>query len=153
VTVPRLARREVHDGVRETLFAYARRVDAGDLDGVLELFSEDAVADYGLGRPRHGRDQLAPLLHGLRASCVATSHHVSNVVVRELAGGVASAQAYVVAWHLLTDGELLVLGRYEDELRPATDGWLITRRRLVVHGGGPDLPPFPRLARGDGGQA
>lgn len=137
-----------HAAALQVLLDYCVAVDAGDTAGVCELFTDDVVADYGSGPVRHGRAELEALVTTLRGSCERTSHHLSNLVVHDDGPGRLRARSAIVAWHLLRDGStLLILGRYDDVLRQADDGWRIARRALRVHGSVPPGTPFARVAR------
>src|SRR2546423_545646 len=47
---------------------FVERVNAGDLDGILELFEPDAVVAYPLDRPSQGTAALRELYAGLLAA-------------------------------------------------------------------------------------
>ncbi|HKY14255.1 MAG TPA: nuclear transport factor 2 family protein [Microthrixaceae bacterium] len=55
---------------RATIERYVDRHTAGDIDGILECFSADAVAEDPVGTPPHvGRDALRTFFEGTHALC------------------------------------------------------------------------------------
>jgi ketosteroid isomerase-like protein len=133
----RIRRLEDEASVTRLLLSYADRFDGGDSLGVAELFTADAVVDYGPEFPdlegRHAiRDGVAK---GMDEIFLATSHHISNAVV-DVDGDRADCSAYVYAWHRYRDGspDGYLWGRYLMECVRRGDGWRIARLRLEAAG-------------------
>jgi hypothetical protein len=127
----RFARVEVIDeegGIAALVFAYAERLDAGDLDGVASLFDRaDWVADgvvtgHGEG---HARRQYEPVHIGPDGT-PGTLHLVSNLIIDVAADrSTASARSSFVV--LQRRGPILA-GRYHDRFAHDAGGWYFTER-------------------------
>jgi SnoaL-like domain len=107
-----------------------------------DLFSPDAVGDYGLGTVSGGPD-IAAHLSDLGDTIASTAHSVSNVVI-DVDGDSALSSSYVLAWHWsqataergpTRPADYVAVGIYEDTWRRIESGWRITAR--VVHPLGP----------------
>ncbi|MBT8217131.1 MAG: nuclear transport factor 2 family protein [Acidimicrobiia bacterium] len=113
---------------------YAYHFDRNEPDLVAELFTDDAVIDYGPEFPAiRGRDEIPGRIRpGLDTVFEATSHHISNAQVAFTSATAASLHAYVYAWHRYldrsADGHLW--GRYQVECRRTEDGWKMTALTL-----------------------
>lgn len=128
----RIHRLESRAAIQRLLFRYCELVDRNEQDGVVGLFTDDAVFDYGLGRVQRGTEELRVLFSNLDAN-EATSHHLSNLGV-ELShdGRTASSTSTLYAFHRRrADGqEVHLWGRYIDDLVLTDVGWRLSHRRL-----------------------
>jgi uncharacterized protein (TIGR02246 family) len=117
--------------IADLLHRYAYHFDRNEPALVAELFTDDAVIDYGPEvEPIRGRAAIVGRIGpGLERTFVATSHHVSNVLVRFAADDAAHAVAYVYAWHRYhdrpEDGHLW--GQYHVSARRTDAGWRMSR--------------------------
>lgn len=131
------------DAALQVLHRYVDRVDALDLEGLRELFVDDATAEL-FGLVREGGDAIVRHLGRALGTFGATSHHVTNPIVT-VDGDGASISASVYAWHLRPSSEWWhVWGRYVVEMRRTGAGWRIHHLGLVGIGGGPDGDPAER---------
>ncbi len=119
----------------DTLHAYCDRVDRTDLDGLLALFTEDAVLDLGRTVVA-GRGRLRPLLIDLMRRWSTTNHHCSTMSVLRYDGTTADTVTYVYAFHDAPDRDesMHLWGRYEDELRKEAGEWRLRVHRLRIAG-------------------
>lgn len=143
-----------HLAIQNVLHGYCDCVDRADLEGLSQLFDENAEFDYGFGRIFHGRDQIVTLLTSRLHIYAATSHHLSNIRIERLSENEATSECYIHAWHQFPDGRTAdVFGRYFDDLVEGPDGWVISRRRVRAAGStGFDAPeglpsPFELIER------
>jgi hypothetical protein len=145
--VRRQARVEPHDGaltevvakqsIADTLARFCERIDEYDIDGVVDLFTEDCATDYGPGRggPLKGREPLRQRLRRSQAENKRTHHQLGQVRVVLEGKAVAHSIAYVTAWHELWNGEIRVARlQYRDRFVRETAGWAIAERLAVVTG-------------------
>ena len=147
------ALRELQDqeAIRTLLAEYCRHVDRNDADALAtRVFAEDGCFELGARHAVIGRENLRRMF--ARTLCVfsATSHHVSNIVIRMTGPDTAESTAYVYAWHRHVDNDRRIdlWGRYQDQHRRTGDGWRIQNRRLTVAGSdGWDNPPFEGVER------
>jgi len=124
----------------EALNAYAFHFDRNEPEEVGQLFTTDAVVDYGpeMGLLQ-GRDAIVTAIaSGLNTLFAATSHHVSNTSVSFEADGSARLTAYVYAWHRYRDGspDGYPWGQYHTTLCRTSEGWKFTSLTLKVAGAG-----------------
>ena len=124
--------------IENLVYAYAERIDAGDLAGVAELF-------------RHGRIQAAPgvVVEGADAvrklyeqstrlhedGTPRTRHVTTNVIVEvdEAAGRATSRASYTVVQQ--TDAlplQPIIVGRYHDSFHRVDGRWCFDTREMFV---------------------
>ena len=124
--------------ITDLISAYCDHFDRGEAEQVISLFTEDAVIDYGPDVPTMtGPDAFGPMIRqGLSNFFAATSHHVSNVVVRFEGPNAATSSCYLYAWHRYREDrpESELWGRYEHSFRRTHAGWRITRLVLKAAG-------------------
>lgn len=120
----------------EQIHAYCDHVDRVNLDALVDLFTEDAVFDYGNGSTFQGRDALKALFADRLGIYRATNHHCSTERVLNYDGTTAETVAYVYAFHETeaTDKHVHVWGRYEDSWQNQDGTWRIRERRVRVAG-------------------
>lgn len=121
--------------IRRLADRYALAVDTGDG----ELFAAQFTADGVLEAPRGrfvGRRALSGVPQMLRERYSRTFHAVLNQVP-EIINDEASAQTYSIARHFFHNEarqrhctEMTI--RYLDRFLHTADGWLLSRRELVV---------------------
>lgn len=132
---------EAREGIRETIAAYAHRVDGGRFDELVELFAPDGVLEVEGEPPHRGRDAIRAFVTGTGRDLAAGTgaprirHHVSNVLI-ELAGpDRARARCYFLA---VTDRGVDHWGRYRDELGRDGEVWRFVHRRVRTDGAARD---------------
>ena len=124
--------------IENLVYAYAERIDAGDLAGVAELF-------------RHGRIEAAPgvVLEGVDAvrklyesstrlyddGTPRTRHVTTNVIVEvdDAAGTAAARASYTVVQQ--TDAlplQPIIVGRYRDTFHRVDGRWCFDTREMFV---------------------
>ncbi len=134
------------------VFAYAERIDAGDLDGVAALL-RDAV---WRSPARPGGVRGADAIRNLYADVLlydgspCTQHVVTNLVIA-LDGDTASARARFTVLQARPDFPLqaIAAGRYHDAFARRADGWCFTERTVLLDLVG-DLTHHLRRAPGSG---
>lgn len=116
--------------IADLLHRYAYHFDRNEPEHVATLFTDDAVIDYGPDvAPIRGRAAIVERISpGLEHTFAATSHHISNVLVRFVAPDAATVVAYVYAWHRYHErseaGHLW--GQYRLRTRRTDAGWRIS---------------------------
>lgn len=132
----------VHDlaareAIRQTFYTYVDRVDAGDIESVGALFTDDATYDF-MGNERQGRDKITGWLRRAVSDFKHTSHHVSNELI-QVDGEEAQLSASLYAYHARKpDGAAWHFwGRYTQSLASIDGRWMITRMVLIGIDGSP----------------
>jgi len=128
------------EGIRETIAAYAHRVDGGRFDELVDLFAPDGVLEVE-GEPAHrGGDAIRAFVTGTGADLAAGTgaprirHHVSNVLIELDGPDRARARCYFLA---VTDRGVDHWGRYRDELVRDGDVWRFAHRGVRTDGAAP----------------
>ena len=122
------------------LYTYAERIDAGDFEGVAELFAHAQLSAEGRGVVASGYDAvLSTYVSTTRRygdGTPMTQHLVSNPIVEvDREGGVARCRSRFTVLQAVP-GVLglqpVIAGRYEDEFQATADGWQFARRHMIV---------------------
>ncbi len=124
--------------IRELIARYNVAIDDGDAEGWASMFTEDGVFDGIVGR-FEGREEIAGFCRRYStepkyADFRACQHWVDNVVIE---GG--GDEATLRADHLMVQptaegGRILLVARYDDEVRRVDGRWLFARRHVRTHG-------------------
>lgn len=128
------------ESIRALIVAYAERLDAGDLDGVADLFADGEFRSARGGTPLVGRDAVRRMYEPVllyEGGVPRTMHVLGNIEVQRDAGGeTATAHCTFVVLQAVTAGSLgpVLAGRYHDRFRRVDGAWRFAER--VVH---PDL--------------
>jgi hypothetical protein len=116
------------------LHRYCYFFDSSDVNGLRKLFTNDATVDYGPEVPLLvGLDVIMASIHkGLTTTFIATSHHLSNIVIEFDDEEHARASSYVYAWHRYhANPEIGYLwGQYSHTLRKEDGIWKIVTLQL-----------------------
>lgn len=128
--------------VENLLYTYAERIDAGDLDGVAELFARGRIHGVEDGPPEtvfEGRDAVRRLYGAttrIHADGTPRTRHVTTnaiIEVDEDAGTATSRSTYVV---LQATDQLplqpVITGRYRDTFRRLDGTWWFDTRVMHV---------------------
>ena len=108
------------DAIRDLIAAYALALDADDIDGCMELFTEDA--EYLVFGKTLNRDKVRKMFH--RAP---KGMHLTGVSLISLDGPRATARSQVLFVDTATRATRSAL--YDDELVKTDAGWRFRRRR------------------------
>lgn len=124
--------------IADLIHAYCHHFDRAEAEAVIALFTEDAVIDYGPDvPPMTGPAEFGPMIaRGLAELFAATSHHVSNIVVRFDGPDAATSLCHLYAWHRYRGGagESELWGQYRHGFRRTSAGWKISRLVLCAAG-------------------
>jgi hypothetical protein len=118
---------------QELLVAYCERIDAGDFDGVGELFSEGSIADDQGRQIARGAEAVAAFYRStviLHDGSPRTKHLVLNTVFDEEA---VARSSYLVLQALDGFGlQPIICGGYRDTFSRTPEGWRFAERRFSV---------------------
>ncbi|MBV8951660.1 MAG: nuclear transport factor 2 family protein [Actinobacteria bacterium] len=117
------------DAIGKLIFEYASRIDAGDFDGVAQLFARGSFLDF------RGADQVRSCFENLVIryddGTPRTKHVTTNLVVDvDEAGGTASARSYFTVLQSAPGAplQIVVAGRYSDSFARADGEWWFDHR-------------------------
>jgi ketosteroid isomerase-like protein len=134
------------DGAREIenlLYSYAERIDAGDLDGVADLFAHGRIHGQENGPPEtvfEGRDAVRAL-YGMATRMYEdtgtpkTKHLTTNarIEVDEDAGTATARSSFAVTQ--ATDAlplQLIITGHYQDTFHRIDGAWWFDTRVMFI---------------------
>lgn len=124
--------------ITDLVHAYCYHFDRAEAGAVVSLFTNDAVIDYGPDlQPMTGPAEFGPMIaRGLSELFAATSHHVSNFMIRLDGADEATSVCYLYAWHLYQKDakESELWGQYHHAFRRTPEGWKISRLMLRAAG-------------------
>ncbi len=128
--------------IENLLHRYAERIDAGDLEGVADLFAHGRIrasADAPPEQTFEGRDRVLALYRGSTQiyddGIPHTKHVTTNSIIEVDEGAIAaSARSYYTVFQRLDDFPLqpIISGRYHDTFQRIDGGWWFETRIMIV---------------------
>ncbi|MBM4268157.1 MAG: nuclear transport factor 2 family protein [Deltaproteobacteria bacterium] len=122
------------EAIRDVLVRYATAIDDKNWALLRTCFTADASTDYGDIGKWSDADGIVAFMEAAHQGFRATNHMLSNFVVR-VDGDRARATTYFHAVLSFAGDEAAwvdSVGRYEDTLVRAADGWQIASRRTLM---------------------
>jgi len=126
------------DAITTLIYTYAERLDAGDLEGVAQLFAEATLHSNQRAEVRRG---TAAVLQTFRSSVAlydgvpCTKHVTTNVIIDvDAQHGTATARSYFTVLQARPELPLQVViaGRYHDQFAHTANAWHFTDRLIYV---------------------
>ena len=120
-----------HHEVSQVLYRYALMVDSKDFDGLRELFTDDATAEYVGRESLSGADAIVAWIEE-RTRDSAWQHHLLSVYDVQVTGDHADAVTYHTSHQTKGDPDVvrLLVARYFDRLRRVDGTWRIEHKRM-----------------------
>ena len=128
-----------HVAIANLVFLYAERIDAGDFEGVADLFRSGEITTEGTALRRHGYAQVLEMYEGwtrrYEDGTPRTKHVTTNLIIEvDEESGTAECRSYFT---VLQQTEALPLqpiiaGRYRDRFERADGTWRFARRHIVT---------------------
>jgi 3-phenylpropionate/cinnamic acid dioxygenase small subunit len=128
--------------IENLLHTYAERMDAGDLEGVADLFAHGRVAASADAPPEYtfeGRERVLALYRGsariYEDGSPHTRHVTTNSIIEVEDGAeAASARSYFTVFQQLEDLPLqpIIGGRYHDTFKLIDGRWWFDTRIMIV---------------------
>ncbi|MBF66958.1 MAG: hypothetical protein CMQ29_04605 [Gammaproteobacteria bacterium] len=112
--------------ITELVAVYNQAIDAGRGEAWADTFTATGVFEVTGRNPVEGRAALIAMVEA-QAADSGIRHWTTNFVI-DPAGDGATLRCDLT---LLRGAEILLTGRYEDELARQDDGWKFTRRRCL----------------------
>jgi ketosteroid isomerase-like protein len=126
--------------IENLIYCYAERIDAGDLEGVADLFRDAEIASTVHNVRRAGFDQVLQMYQRAcrlyqPSGTPLTKHLTTNVIIELDEGGdTANARAYYTVIQA-TDAlplQAIISGRYRDRFRKVEGLWRFKSREMIV---------------------
>ncbi len=128
--------------IENLMYTYAERIDAGDLEGVAELFAHGRiVASPGASAEftAAGRDEVLRMYQGSTrlypCGTPRTKHVTTNAIIEaDDDAGTASVRSYYTVFQQLDDFPLqpIITGRYHDTFHRIDGEWWFDQRTMLV---------------------
>ena len=128
--------------IENLLHTYAERIDAGDLEGVAELFAHGRIAASADAPPEQtfeGRDRVLALYRGSTRIYDDGSPHTKHVTTNSIievddGASTASARSYYTVFQQVDDLPLqpIISGRYHDTFQHIDGRWWFDTRIMIV---------------------
>jgi 3-phenylpropionate/cinnamic acid dioxygenase small subunit len=128
--------------IENLLHIYAERIDAGDLDGVADLFIHGRIAASTEAKPEmvfEGRDRVLALYRGSMRIYDDGSPHTRHVTTNSIIdvnenGDAASARSYYTVFQQVDDLPLqpIISGRYRDTFQRIDGHWWFDTRIMII---------------------
>jgi 3-phenylpropionate/cinnamic acid dioxygenase small subunit len=126
--------------IENLIYCYAERIDAGDLEGVAELFRDAEIVSTAHNVRRAGLDEVLEMyalscrIHASTGTPL-TKHLTTNVIIElEKNSREASARSYYTVIQA-TDAlplQPIISGRYRDRFRKVDEKWQFASREMLV---------------------
>lgn len=117
--------------MQDLMTSYCYAVDKlDDVDGLLSLFTEDAVLDFTrIGLPlMNGRGEIRKFFDGVFADMSHHAHYITNFRPEAYDGNTAAMSAYVIGLGRARDGnEVAVNVQYRFDAVRTAQGWKAKR--------------------------
>ena len=129
---------DAREAITTLLFSYAERLDAGDLEGVAQLFAHATLRTDGFEGERRGSAEVLELYRGMVAlydGKPCTKHVTTNVIIEvNEPQDAASARSYFSVLQARPELPLQVIiaGRYHDRFARVAGAWRFTDRLMFV---------------------
>jgi ketosteroid isomerase-like protein len=128
------------EAITKLIYTYAERIDAGDFDGVADVFADATLTFEGFGEAVVGRDAIAGLYarttRRYEDGTPRTKHVMTNVMV-DVAddGGTASSRSYFTVLQAVP-GELalqpVIAGRYRHTYANTEGRWEVATMHITI---------------------
>ena len=126
--------------IENLIYCYAERIDAGDLEGVAELFRDAEIVSTAHNVRRSGLDEVLEMyalscrIHESTGTPL-TKHLTTNVIIElEKNNREASARSYYTVIQA-TDAlplQPIISGRYRDRFRKVDEKWQFASREMLI---------------------
>ena len=126
------------DAITNLVYRYAELIDAGDLDGVGELFAHGSV-DTGFGPVLHGKEEVRDSYGVVMIyddGTPRTRHVTTNLIIDvDEEAGTGTCRSYVTVFQQTDDFPLqpVYQNRYEDRFERVDGTWRFEHRRMCDH--------------------
>ncbi|HEY3703389.1 MAG TPA: nuclear transport factor 2 family protein [Acidimicrobiales bacterium] len=130
---------DAQTAIAHLVYAYAERIDAGDFEGVADLFAGGTISAEGSDAVRAGRDDVLEMYRRSTriyddTSTPKTKHVTTNLVVEvDDEAGTARARSYFTVLQATPELALqpIIAGRYHDRFECPEGTWRFTERHII----------------------
>lgn len=126
---------DARNAIEHIVYGYAERLDAGDFEGVAELFAHARYRGGGYDDPgEEGSEHVLEKMQMVRRyddGTPRTKHVTTNLVIdADEDAGTATARSYFTVFQQVDDFPLqaIIAGRYHDTFAKVDGEWRLTER-------------------------
>jgi 3-phenylpropionate/cinnamic acid dioxygenase small subunit len=129
------------DAIAELIYSYAERIDAGDFDGLADLFTHATLTTEGMDVVCRGREEvLAVYTNWTRRypddGTPKTKHVMTNLIVEvDDDAGTASSRSYFTVLQAVPGAlalQPIVAGRYRDTFERVEGTWRFSSMHIIL---------------------
>lgn len=130
-----------YEAISELIYTYAERLDAGDFEGLAELFTHAELTTEGMDMMSRGRDEvLATYSNWTRRyaddGTPKTKHVMSNLIVDvDEASNTAASRSYFTVLQAVPGSlplQPIVAGRYRDRFECVEGVWRFVSMHIII---------------------
>jgi 3-phenylpropionate/cinnamic acid dioxygenase small subunit len=125
--------------ITNLIFTYAERIDAGDFEGVAELFRHSEITVGGSDVRRKGVEEVRRMYEGwtrrYEDGTPRTKHINTNLIVEvDESSGTAASRSYFTVLQQTPDLPLqpIIAGRYHDRFECVDGEWRFVNRHMIT---------------------
>jgi len=127
--------------ITELIFTYAERIDAGDFDGLAELFVDAVITAEGAPMETRGSNAVLALYQGTTRrydddGTPKTKHVTTNLIIdADEEDGTATCRSYFTVLQAVPGAlglQPIVAGRYRDRFARVGGTWRFSARHMIV---------------------
>ena len=133
--------KDARAAITELMFTYAERIDAGDFDGLGDMFAHAVITAEGSPMVSRGRDEVIATYTGTTRryeddGTPKTKHVTTNLIIdADEEAGTGTCRAYFTVLQSVP-GRLplqpIVAGRYRDTFERVEGTWRFATRHMIV---------------------
>ncbi len=125
--------------IENLLYLYAERIDAGDLEGVAELFADGEILALDQDGGVRGYDEVLSMYKSStriydKTGTPCTKHVTTNAIIEvNEENDQATARSYFTVFQALEDFPLqpIIAGRYHDRFERIGGKWRFKKRKML----------------------
>ncbi len=125
--------------IENLLYLYAERIDAGDLEGVAELFINAEILALDQDTGVRGYDEVLAMYRSSariyeQTGTLCTKHVTTNAIIEvDEESNTAAARSYFTVFQAVEDFPLqpIIAGRYHDRFERISGKWRFKKRKML----------------------
>ena len=130
-----------YQAIKNLIYTYADRIDAGDYTGLAQLFEHAVITAEAMDDPVQGSDNVEAMYTASTrlypdTGTPKTKHVTTNVIIEvDETNDTATAKAYYTVMQAIAGSLALqpvISGRYRDEFERVDGVWRFSRRHMYI---------------------
>lgn len=143
----RLQRLEDIDEIKRLRMRYHCHINADEFDRIPELFTNDALVDFGAIGSARGRDDVSALFLKIPKHTDLVRQYIHNHLI-DVDGDHATGISFLDARYAKDGVALIVAGSFREKYRRQDDGWRISEMKVEIWFGAPLDKGWGHIVRG-----